>query len=114
MLQSSKVVLKLSNGPEQAEVMIVPRHKKFEGAGKKATTKTKVCSDTSTLAGTACCMMYIMYDTIAADNCSLAPGRSCQMAKLPTISVTSSMKVSWKRSMKYWPTWPLDSSCQDG
>lgn len=42
VLKSSKVLLKLSNGPEEPEVMIVPRHKKFEGAGKKATTKTKV------------------------------------------------------------------------
>lgn len=42
VLTSSKVLLKLSNGPEEPEVMIVPRHKKFEGAGKKATTKTKV------------------------------------------------------------------------
>lgn len=42
VLKSTKVLLKLSNGPEEPEVMIVPRHKKFEGAGKKATTKTKV------------------------------------------------------------------------
>ena len=44
VLSSTKVLLKLSNGPEEPEVMIVPRHKKFEGAGKKATTKTKVQS----------------------------------------------------------------------
>ncbi len=42
VLKSSKVLLSLSNGPDEAEVMILPRHKKFEGAGKKATTKTKV------------------------------------------------------------------------
>lgn len=42
VLKNAKVLLKLSNGPEEPEVMIVPRHKKFEGAGKKATTKTKV------------------------------------------------------------------------
>ena len=42
VLTSSKVLFKLSDGPEQPEVMILPRHKKFEGAGKKATTKTKV------------------------------------------------------------------------
>ena len=42
VLTSSKVLFKLSDGPEQPEVMILSRHKKFEGAGKKATTKTKV------------------------------------------------------------------------
>ena len=42
VLKSSKVLLSLSNGPGEPEVMILPRHKKFEGAGKKATTKTKV------------------------------------------------------------------------
>ncbi len=42
VLKSSKVLLRLSSGPDQPEVMILPRHKKFEGAGKKATTKTKV------------------------------------------------------------------------
>ncbi len=42
VLKSSKVLLRLSNGPAEPEVMILPRHKKFEGAGKKATTKTKV------------------------------------------------------------------------
>ncbi|KAL3146233.1 hypothetical protein ABBQ32_002935 [Trebouxia sp. C0010 RCD-2024] len=41
VLKSTKVLLKLSNGPEEPQVMIVPRHKKFEGAGRKATTKTK-------------------------------------------------------------------------
>ena len=43
VLTSSKVPFNLSDGPDPPEVMIVPRHKKFEGAGKKATTKTKVC-----------------------------------------------------------------------
>ena len=42
VLTSNKVLLKLSNGPDEPEVMILPRHKKFEGAGMKATTKTKV------------------------------------------------------------------------
>ena len=42
VLTSSKVLLTLINGPDEPEVMILPRHKKFEGAGKKATTKTKV------------------------------------------------------------------------
>ena len=42
VLKSSKVLFTLSNGPDKPEVMILPRHKKFEGAGKKATTKTKV------------------------------------------------------------------------
>jgi len=42
VLKSSKILLRLSNGPDEPEVMILPRHKKFEGAGKKATTKTKV------------------------------------------------------------------------
>ena len=38
VLKSSKVKLTLTNGPDEPEVMIVARHKKFEGAGKKATT----------------------------------------------------------------------------
>lgn len=42
VLKCSKVLLRLSNGPDEPEVTILPRHKKFEGAGKKATTKTKV------------------------------------------------------------------------
>lgn len=50
VLTSSKVPFKLSDGPDPPEVMIVPRHKKFEGAGKKATTKTKVC---------LCCSMFL-------------------------------------------------------
>ncbi|KAL0031306.1 hypothetical protein WJX79_002120 [Trebouxia sp. C0005] len=41
VLKCSKVLLRLSNGPDEPEVTILPRHKKFEGAGKKATTKTK-------------------------------------------------------------------------
>lgn len=43
VLTSSKVLFKLSDGPDQPEVIVVPRHKKYEGAGKKATTKTQVC-----------------------------------------------------------------------
>lgn len=37
-----RVLLQLSDGPKQPEVVILPRHKKYEAAGKKATTMTKV------------------------------------------------------------------------
>lgn len=41
VLQEQRVLLTLTDGPEKPFVRIVPRHKKFEGAGKKATTYTK-------------------------------------------------------------------------
>lgn len=36
-----KVILNLSNGPDEPFVRVIARHKKFDGAGKKATTFTK-------------------------------------------------------------------------
>ncbi|KAJ0982617.1 hypothetical protein J5N97_010872 [Dioscorea zingiberensis] len=36
-----RVIFSLSNGPEEPFVRIIPRHKKYEGAGKKATTFTR-------------------------------------------------------------------------
>lgn len=41
VLQERRVLLTLTDGPEKPFVRIVPRHKKYEGAGKKATTYTK-------------------------------------------------------------------------
>eukprot|EP00268_Persea_americana_P062378 TRINITY_DN79948_c0_g1_i1.p1 TRINITY_DN79948_c0_g1~~TRINITY_DN79948_c0_g1_i1.p1 ORF type:complete len:734 (-),score=153.77 TRINITY_DN79948_c0_g1_i1:276-2477(-) len=41
VLQERRVLLTLTDGPENPFVRIVPRHKKYEGAGKKATTYTK-------------------------------------------------------------------------
>ncbi|KAM3299685.1 hypothetical protein ACQJBY_040939 [Aegilops geniculata] len=38
VLKEKCVLLTLSNGPEEPFVRILPRHKKYEGAGKKATT----------------------------------------------------------------------------
>ncbi|VAH10137.1 unnamed protein product [Triticum turgidum subsp. durum] len=38
VLKEKRVLLTLSNGPEEPFVRILPRHKKYEGAGKKATT----------------------------------------------------------------------------
>ncbi|XP_057862359.2 glutamate--tRNA ligase, cytoplasmic isoform X1 [Cryptomeria japonica] len=40
-LFENRVLLCLTNGPEEAFVRILPRHKKYEGAGNKATTYTK-------------------------------------------------------------------------
>ncbi|KAG8088618.1 hypothetical protein GUJ93_ZPchr0010g8011 [Zizania palustris] len=40
VLKDQRVVFTLINGPEKSFVQILPRHKKFEGAGKKATTFT--------------------------------------------------------------------------
>uniref|UniRef100_A0A1D1YWX2 glutamate--tRNA ligase n=2 Tax=Anthurium amnicola TaxID=1678845 RepID=A0A1D1YWX2_9ARAE len=39
--EERRVVLFLTNGPETLFVRIIPRHKKYEGAGMKATTYTK-------------------------------------------------------------------------
>ncbi|PIA59232.1 hypothetical protein AQUCO_00400248v1 [Aquilegia coerulea] len=41
VLAEKRVLLTLIDGPDQAFVRIIPRHKKFEGAGSKATTFTK-------------------------------------------------------------------------
>ncbi|KAL5582767.1 hypothetical protein UlMin_015209 [Ulmus minor] len=38
--EERRVLLTLTNGPEQPFVRIIPRHKKYEGAGDKATTYT--------------------------------------------------------------------------
>ncbi|PRQ55963.1 putative glutamate--tRNA ligase [Rosa chinensis] len=39
--EEGRVLLTLSNGPEKPFVRIIPRHKKYEGAGEKATTFTR-------------------------------------------------------------------------
>eukprot|EP00252_Welwitschia_mirabilis_P000333 TRINITY_DN10369_c0_g1_i1.p1 TRINITY_DN10369_c0_g1~~TRINITY_DN10369_c0_g1_i1.p1 ORF type:complete len:721 (-),score=128.64 TRINITY_DN10369_c0_g1_i1:353-2515(-) len=41
VIEEGRVLLSLTNGPEEPFVRILPRHKKYEGAGKKATTFTK-------------------------------------------------------------------------
>uniref|UniRef100_A0A0C9RN52 glutamate--tRNA ligase n=1 Tax=Wollemia nobilis TaxID=56998 RepID=A0A0C9RN52_9CONI len=41
VFENGRVLLSLTNGPEEPFVKIVPRHKKYEGAGMKATTFTK-------------------------------------------------------------------------
>ncbi|KAF6171212.1 hypothetical protein GIB67_001927 [Kingdonia uniflora] len=41
ILKERRVILTLTDGPEIPFVRIVPRHKKYEGAGKKSTTFTK-------------------------------------------------------------------------
>ncbi|KAJ7298321.1 hypothetical protein O6H91_Y004100 [Diphasiastrum complanatum] len=41
VFSDGKVLLFLKNGPDTPFVRVIPRHKKFEGAGKKATTFTK-------------------------------------------------------------------------
>ncbi|CAL9174309.1 unnamed protein product [Musa hybrid cultivar] len=41
VLEERRVILILENGPEKPFVRIVPRHKKYEPAGQKATTYTK-------------------------------------------------------------------------
>jgi glutamyl-tRNA synthetase len=38
VMKDKHVLLALTNGPEEPFVRILPRHKKYEGAGKKATT----------------------------------------------------------------------------
>ncbi|OVA19225.1 Glutamyl/glutaminyl-tRNA synthetase [Macleaya cordata] len=41
VLEERRVMLTLIDGPEKPFVRVIPRHKKFEGAGTKATTYTK-------------------------------------------------------------------------
>lgn len=41
VLEEQKVIFHLTDGPEEPFVRIIPRHKKYEGAGMKATTYTK-------------------------------------------------------------------------
>ncbi|KAJ0800642.1 putative glutamate--tRNA ligase [Helianthus annuus] len=41
ILEEGRVLLTLTNGPETPFVRVVPKHKKYEGAGEKATTFTK-------------------------------------------------------------------------
>ncbi|KAK0594894.1 hypothetical protein LWI29_001672 [Acer saccharum] len=41
VIEERCVLLTLTNGPDEPFVRIMPRHKKYEGAGKKATTFTK-------------------------------------------------------------------------
>ncbi|KAM0951971.1 putative glutamate--tRNA ligase [Dioscorea sansibarensis] len=41
VLEDRWVILSLSDGPEKPFVRIIPRHKKYEGAGMKATTYTR-------------------------------------------------------------------------
>ena len=41
VIEERRVLLTLTDGPEKPFVRIIPRHKKFDGAGQKATTYTK-------------------------------------------------------------------------
>ncbi|KAJ4717556.1 Glutamate--tRNA ligase [Melia azedarach] len=41
VIEERRVLLTLTNGPDKPFVRIMPRHKKYEGAGEKATTYTK-------------------------------------------------------------------------
>ncbi|CAN4108317.1 unnamed protein product [Withania somnifera] len=41
VIEERRVLLTLSNGPDEPFVRIVPKHKKYAGAGEKATTYTK-------------------------------------------------------------------------
>ncbi|KAJ4954577.1 hypothetical protein NE237_011360 [Protea cynaroides] len=41
VVEEQRVMLTLTDGPEKPFVRIIPRHKKYEGAGSKATTYTK-------------------------------------------------------------------------
>ncbi|TXG57214.1 hypothetical protein EZV62_018527 [Acer yangbiense] len=41
VIEERRVLLTLTNGPDEPFVRIIPRHKKYEGAGEKATTFTK-------------------------------------------------------------------------
>ncbi|KAJ0094945.1 hypothetical protein Patl1_15410 [Pistacia atlantica] len=41
VIEERRVLLTLTNGPDEPFVRIMPRHKKYEGAGEKATTYTK-------------------------------------------------------------------------
>eukprot|EP01024_Parvocaulis_polyphysoides_P039920 TRINITY_DN3617_c0_g1_i1.p1 TRINITY_DN3617_c0_g1~~TRINITY_DN3617_c0_g1_i1.p1 ORF type:complete len:469 (-),score=60.50 TRINITY_DN3617_c0_g1_i1:139-1416(-) len=40
VIESDKVPMLITNAPEEPEIVIISRHKKFEGAGKKATTRS--------------------------------------------------------------------------
>jgi glutamyl-tRNA synthetase len=41
VIEERRVLLTLTNGPEEPFTRIIPRHKKYEGAGEKCTTFTK-------------------------------------------------------------------------
>ncbi|KAK8357766.1 hypothetical protein V6Z12_A05G439200 [Gossypium hirsutum] len=41
VIEERKVLLTLTDGPDEPFVRIIPRHKKYDGAGEKATTYTK-------------------------------------------------------------------------
>ncbi|KAL6146417.1 hypothetical protein ACLB2K_057096 [Fragaria x ananassa] len=41
VIEEGRVLLTLSNGPDKPFVRMIPRHKKYEGAGEKATTFTR-------------------------------------------------------------------------
>lgn len=41
VIEKGRVLLTLTNGPDEPFVRLIPKHKKFEGAGEKATTFTK-------------------------------------------------------------------------
>ncbi|XP_062171124.1 glutamate--tRNA ligase, cytoplasmic-like [Alnus glutinosa] len=41
VIEERRVLLTLTNGPEEPFTRIVPRHKKYEGAGEKCTTFIK-------------------------------------------------------------------------
>ncbi|MBA0813598.1 hypothetical protein Gohar_027431, partial [Gossypium harknessii] len=41
VIEERRLLLTLTNGPDKPFVRIIPRHKKYDGAGEKATTYTK-------------------------------------------------------------------------
>ena len=41
VIEERRVLLTLTDGPDEPFVRLIPKHKKFEGAGEKATTFTK-------------------------------------------------------------------------
>ena len=41
VIEEKRVLVTLADGPEKPFVRIIPRHKKYEGAGQKSTTFTK-------------------------------------------------------------------------
>lgn len=41
VIEEGRVLFTLTNGPDEPFVRIIPKHKKFEGAGEKATTYAK-------------------------------------------------------------------------
>ena len=47
---AGRVLLRLNNGPDQPEVVAVPKHKKHPPAGVKATTRTKARARSQPLA----------------------------------------------------------------